>query len=84
MVKKLNKSVEMEVAQEAKPKRQTMKKQECKILRYNQDENTLDVLFDNYGLRFNNVIKDYSGEEFAAIKYKGTIGKANFVYKLDD
>ena len=84
MTDKFNESVEMAVAQEAKPKRQIMKKQECKILRYNQDDNTLDVLFDHYGLRFNNVAKDYSGEEFATIKYKGTIGKANFVYKLDD
>lgn len=84
MTDKFNESVDMEVVQEVKPKRQTMKKKECKILRYNQNDNTLDVLFDNYGLRFNNVNKDYSGEEFATIKYKGTIGKANFVYKLDD
>lgn len=84
MTDKLNESVDMEVVQEVKPKRQTMKKKECKILRYNQYDNTLDVLFDNYGLRFNNVIKDYSGEEFATVKYKGTIGKANFVYKLND
>ena len=84
MTDKLNESVDMEVVQEVKPKRQTMKKKECKILRYNQYDNTLDVLFENYGLRFNNVIKDYSGEEFATVKYKGTIGKANFVYKLND
>ena len=84
MVEKLNESVDMEMTQEVKPKRQTMKKKECKILRYNQKDNTLDVLFDNYGLHFNNVTKDYSDEKFATVKYKGTIGKANFVYKLGD
>lgn len=68
----------------AKTKKPVMKNKECKILRYNHKNKTLDVMFDEYGLHFNSVKNDYSNAEFANVKYKGTIGKSTFVYQLDE
>ena len=72
---------------EEKPKakkKATFKTKECEIIKFNQQTKTLDVRFDGIGLRFNDVKDDYTGAETVKIKYKGTIGKPKFVYKLDE
>lgn len=64
-----------------KPKRNNIfKTKKCRVISYNKATNTLDVLFDQYGIRLHNV-SDFQGDT-VEIKYKGTIGKPNFVYKL--
>lgn len=72
---------------EEKPKvkkKSTFKTKDCEIIKFNPQTKTLDVRFDGIGLRFNAVKNDYTGVETAKIKYKGTIGKPKFVYKLDE
>ena len=56
------------------------KEKECKVIRYDSYKNTLDVNFDGYGIRINNV-KKFNGDT-VIIKYKGDIGKPNFEYKI--
>lgn len=76
----------VEVIQEPLPKIQprknknAYKEKECKVIFYNKRTNTLDIKFDNYGVRIKDV-KDFSGDTII-IKYKGEIGKTNFEYKL--
>lgn len=72
---------------EEKPKvkkKSTFKTKDCEIIKFNPQTKTLDVRFDGIGLRFNAVKNDYTGVKTAKIKYKGTIGKPKFVYKLDE
>lgn len=52
----------------------------CKVIAYNKRTNTLDIKFDEYGIRIKNV-KSFNGD-VATVKYKGEIGKSNFEYKL--
>lgn len=64
-----------------KPKRNNnFKTKICKVISYNKAFKTLDILFEQYGIRIYNVF-DFQGDT-VEIKYKGTIGKPNFVYKL--
>lgn len=64
-----------------KPKRNnSFKTKKCRVISYNKAIKTLDVLFDQYGIRIHDV-SDFYGDTIE-IKYKGTIGKPNFVYKL--
>ena len=56
------------------------KEKECKVIGYNKITNSLDISFDGYGVRFNDV-KDFVGDT-VIVKYKGEIGKPNFEYKL--
>ena len=76
-----------EEIQEELPKIQPRKKnkieykeKECKVINYNKITNSLDISFDGYGIRFNDV-KDFVGDT-VIVKYKGEIGKPNFEYKL--
>lgn len=52
----------------------------CRILAYNSITKELDVDFKNYGVRIQNVsnVKD----DYVTVKYKGDIGKPNFICKL--
>lgn len=64
-----------------KPKRNNnFKTKKCRVISYNKTTKTLDILFDQYGIRIYSVF-DFQGDTIE-IKYKGTIGKPNFVYKL--
>lgn len=74
-----------ETIQEKLPKIQPRKKyefkeKECKVISYNKILGTLDIKFDEYGIRIKDV-KDFSGNT-VIVKYKGEIGKSNFEYKI--
>lgn len=56
------------------------KEKECDVIACNKKEKTLDVNFDGFGIRIKNV-DGFIGDK-ALIKYKGEIGKPNFIYKL--
>lgn len=56
------------------------KEENCKVIRYNPKEKTLDVNFKGYGIRICN-IESFEGET-VIVKYKGEIGKKDFTYKL--
>jgi len=60
--------------------KEDFKSKECKVISYNKHTNTLDVNFDGFGIRLNDV-KNFVGNT-AIIKYKGEIGKPDFKYKL--
>lgn len=78
-------TVESMVEEKPKVKKKSIfKTKDCEIIKFNPQTKTLDVRFDGIGLRFNAVKNDYTGVETAKIKYKGTIGKPKFVYKLDE
>lgn len=49
---------------------------ECKVLRYDKYAKTLDIMFDNYGIRIKNM-ETFDGV-YITIRYKGEIGKPNF------
>jgi hypothetical protein len=87
IVEEVKEETHEEVIQEELPKIQLRKKnkneyktKECKVIAYNNRNCTLDVKFDNYGVRIKDV-KDFSGN-IVIVKYKGEIGKPNFEYKL--
>lgn len=61
--------------------RNVYKDKYCKVINYNKTNKTLDVKFDTYGIRIENV-DDYNGKEYVTIKYKSEIGKPDFEYKL--
>lgn len=66
---------------EVKPqkKKDNYKIKSCKVIKYDKKSKILDILFDNYGLRFKNV--NASGNT-VEVKYKGTIGNKDFEYFL--
>ena len=87
IVEEMKEEIPKEEIQEELPKIQPRKKnrieykeKECKVINYNKITNSLDISFDGYGIRFNNV-KDFVGDT-VIVKYKGEIGKPNFEYKL--
>lgn len=59
-----------------KKKRNEYKEKECKVIKYNKNNRTLDILYDTYGIRLSDV-NFYAGET-VTIKYKGEIGLPNF------
>lgn len=61
-------------------KQSAFKTKECKVIKYDNVKNILDINFDGFGIRIENV-KDFSGDT-VKVKYKGEIGKPNFVYEL--
>lgn len=64
-----------------KPKKNNIfKTKKCKVLKLNNNTQNLDIDFDGYGIRIHNA-KNISGDT-VELKYKGTIGKPNFIYKL--
>lgn len=54
----------------------------CKVISYNKKNNTLDVLFNGYGIRIKNVQNFDNTINTVDIQYKGEIGKSNFEYKV--
>lgn len=60
--------------------RNGFKTKECKVISYDNRTKNLDVDFDGYGIRIRNV-ENFEGST-AIVKYKGTIGKSNFEYKM--
>lgn len=64
-----------------KPKKNNnFKIMSCKVLNFNKHTHDLDVDFDGYGIRIHNVKECF--DDSIELKYKGSIGKPNFVYKL--
>lgn len=64
----------------ANMKKDGYKNKECKVIHYDKQKKTLDVLFDRYGLRIFNV-EAFSGNT-VIVKYKNEIGNPDFEYKL--
>lgn len=56
------------------------KTMKCKVLSYDPKSKELDVDFNGYGIRIHNVSKNV--EDYIDVKYKGEIGKHNFLYKV--
>ncbi len=56
------------------------KTKECSVISYNKQANTLDIMFDKYGIRIKNV-KDFTGD-VVNVKYKGELGKSDFEIEL--
>ncbi len=56
------------------------KVKECSVISYNKHSKTLDIMFDNYGIRLKN-IESFAGK-VANLKYKGELGKPDFECKL--
>lgn len=61
-------------------KKETLKKEKCKVLGYNEATKELDIEFKGYGIRINNVAQKIENEVF--VKYSGEIGKSNFKCEL--
>ena len=67
-----------------KSKRQSLKNEfkekECRVISYNKHSKTLDIMFDNYGIRLKNI--ETFTENTINIKYKGDLGRPDFEIKL--
>ena len=65
-------------------KRQSLKNEfkekECRVISYNKHSKTLDIMFDNYGIRLKNI--ETFTENTINIKYKGELGRPDFEIKL--
>lgn len=59
-------------------KKNNYKIKTCKVIKYDKKTKTLDVLFENCGLRFKG-INSFNGDT-VEVKYKGTCGKSDFEY----
>lgn len=57
------------------------KEKECKVINYNQSAKILDIKFNEYGIRINNV-DSFIETNMVIIKYKGEIGKSDFMVKI--
>lgn len=82
--KELNGQLE-EINTYKKPKplaNKNYKVMKCKVISYNKKNNTLDVLFNGYGIRIKNVQNFDNTINTVDIQYKGEIGKSNFEYKV--
>lgn len=56
------------------------KVKECSVISYNKHSKTLDIMFDNYGIRLKNI--ETFTENTINIKYKGELGRPDFEIKL--
>lgn len=56
------------------------KEKKCTVISYNHIKKTLDIRFEQFGIRLNNV-EDFSGDT-VQVKYKGEIGKPDFECRL--
>lgn len=56
------------------------KTEKCKVLSYNEKTKELDIEFQGYGIRLNDI--DSINEDSVLIKYRGEIGEPDFSYKL--
>lgn len=69
-------SCEKEIKSHAKKPKDELCEKECKVLHYNKHTKTLDIMFDQCGIRIKNV-EAFNGT-YIIVKYKGEIGKPNF------
>ena len=91
----LDESITMEEIKEEIPKKETKEKlpkiqprkaknnykeKECKVIGYNKITKILDISFNGYGIRLNN-INNFKGDT-VIVKYEGEIGKPNFSCRL--
>lgn len=58
-----------------------LKEKKCEVIKYDKKNKILDIKFDSYGIRLKNVESFYNNN-YIIIKYKGEIGKANFIVQL--
>ena len=54
----------------------------CEVINYNKSTKTLDIKFSGYGIRIKGVEYFNNNNGFVIVKYKGEIGKSNFVIKV--
>ena len=81
-----NESVDTVADSNDKPKAQVKKKsaykeKECKVLRFNKKEKTIDIMFDKYGVKLRTAMDNYDAKTIT-VKYKGKIGTKDFEIKL--
>ena len=79
--------VETEIVEKHKTKqkfKQSFRTKECKIKRYIKQDNAIEIDFDGFGLRFDNLKKDYTDVEKVKVQYKGVIGKPKFVCQINE
>ena len=79
--------VETEVVEKPKAKqkqKQSFRIKECKVKRYVKHDNAIEIDFDGFGLRFDNLKKDYTGVKTVKVQYKGAIGKPKFVCQINE
>ncbi|MCR2050666.1 hypothetical protein NSB25_25875 [Acetatifactor muris] len=69
-------SCEKEIKSRPKKQKDEFCEKECKVLHYNKHTKTLDIMFDQCGIRIKNV-EAFNGTH-TTVKYKGEIGKTNF------
>lgn len=62
--------------------KEDFKEKECKVIRYDNYTKSLDINFDGYGIRIRNVDSSYNNNSIVKVKYKGEIGKPNFIVKV--
>lgn len=62
--------------------KEDFKEKECKVIRYDNSTKSLDINFDGYGIRIRNVKFSYNNDVIVNVKYKGEIGKSNFIVKV--
>lgn len=55
---------------------------ECKIINYDNHTKSLDINFDGYGIRMKKIEFSYNNDPIVKVRYKGEIGKPNFVIKV--
>ena len=86
MARKYNRNIEVAESTEdidsveARTTTEKYKTEKCKVLSYNKKTKDLDVLFKECGIRLHNAENIKS--DFVSVKYRGEIGKANFICKL--
>lgn len=62
-------------------KRNMFKEKECKVLRFNNRDKTLDIMFDKYGIKLKTNLNGYD-KDTVTVKYKSEVGKKDFEIKL--
>lgn len=62
--------------------KEQFKEKQCKIINYNSRTKTLDINFDGYGIRIKDVELLSNDASNVQVKYKGEIGKPNFIIRI--
>ena len=62
-------------------KKNEYKEKECKVIRYNKNARTLDIMFDGFGIRIKD-IEEFNNDSTIIVKYKSEIGKSDFFIKI--
>lgn len=76
-----NNAKELDAFSQKRTKSNTFKEKKCKVISFNKQDKTLDVIFDKFGIRIKNVTY-FNDSTFVTVLYRGEIGKPNFEYKL--